>query len=80
MRFSHFLERLQMTKMVRNPTLLWAQRKTHLLLTIDLADVKNFDLEKTQDKLVFSAEKDGVEYKFSLDLYASVDAEVLARG
>ncbi|PWS22788.1 hypothetical protein DKP78_16555, partial [Enterococcus faecium] len=63
-----------------HPTVLWAQRKNSLYVTIALTDVKDKKLELKEDCLIFSG-RSGVtklqDYAVTLNFYSAVDAEKL---
>lgn len=61
-----------MTAAARTPTVLYAQDKTQVFLTIDLADVKEHVLKTEPTSVSFSTEKNGVSYGFSMELFDSV--------
>lgn len=45
----------------------WAQRKDSVYLTITLSDVKDHNVELTNDKLVFSGQSNGKPYSLNLE-------------
>jgi hypothetical protein len=61
-----------MTANSRIPTVLFAQDKAQIFLTIDLADVKDHVLKTEPEAVSFSTEKNGVSYAFSIELFDSV--------
>ena len=62
------------TKDVQTPTLLWAERKDSLFVTIDVPDCKDVVIELTEDKLVFSANSNDKVYKIDMEFLKAVDA------
>jgi cytosolic prostaglandin-E synthase len=68
---------------MRIPTVLWAQRKDKLYLTLDIQDVKDQKLKLENDesgktgKLIFSgkAGADEQEYALELPFYGEIDTE-----
>jgi hypothetical protein len=68
-----------MTATSRTPTVLYAQDKTQIFLTIDLADVKNHVLKTEPNYVSFSTEKNGVSYAFSIELFDSIKDVIATR-
>lgn len=62
----------------RLPTVLWAQTKSQVFLTIDLSDIPaEHSLVLGSEKVDFSAVKEGITYCFSIDLCSKVNEKVL---
>ena len=62
----------------RTPTVLYAQDKKHIFMTIDLQDVKAHTLETLGESVSFKTLKEGQNFEFSLPLYGAVKPDVSA--
>ncbi|PJF19269.1 HSP20-like chaperone domain-containing protein [Paramicrosporidium saccamoebae] len=67
----------KISKIVRAPRVLWAQRKDVLYLTIEIVEAKDDSLTITEKSLAFSASEgsSGNKYSVSFDFYDLVNAE-----
>ncbi|KAI8886619.1 HSP20-like chaperone [Backusella circina FSU 941] len=60
-----------------HPTVLWAQRADVIYLTVEVADIKNHDVNVTNDKFSFKGvgEKEENQYEAEIEFYKEVDHE-----
>eukprot|EP00439_Symbiodinium_sp_Y106_P023417 s1212_g2.t2 len=59
------------------PSVLWAQRKDSVFVTVDVKDAKDVSVQLEDESLSFSARsgEDDVAYSFHLDLFAQIRRE-----
>ncbi|KAH7647585.1 p23 co-chaperone, partial [Cryptosporidium bovis] len=57
------------------PTVLWAQTRKNLFVTVDLPDLKEYKVELEEDFLKFHAKVDSNEYGFRLDFSKPINKE-----
>ncbi|CAE7587101.1 P23-2 [Symbiodinium natans] len=62
---------------VLQPSVLWAQRKDSIFVTVDVKDAKDVSVQLEDESLNFSARggEDGAAYSFNLDLFAPIRRE-----
>lgn len=58
-----------------SPTVLWAQTKKNLFVTVDLPDLKEYKIELDEEFLKFYAKIDSNEYEFRLDFLKPINKE-----
>ena len=68
---------LSHTSEPRAPTVLYAQDKNQIFLTIDLQDVQEHELVKDDSHVTFKTVKDNVSYGFNLELFSKVEEKVV---
>jgi prostaglandin-E synthase len=61
-----------MSTVTRHPEVLWAQRSDRILITINLTDVKDDNLNVESDSLTFKGISNQQEYKLDLKFYAKI--------
>lgn len=66
-----------MTQPAKTPTLLWAQRKESILITLAIQDPLNVTLKATESTLHFTCEStsESSQFGFDLNFYAAIDAD-----
>lgn len=57
------------------PTVLWAQTKKALFVTVDLPDLKDYNIELEEQYLKFHANVEGNEYGFELEFLKPINKE-----
>ncbi|KAF7457802.1 co-chaperone p23 [Cryptosporidium felis] len=57
------------------PTVLWAQTKKALFVTVDLPDIKDYKVDLEEDYLKFYAKVDNNEYGFKLEFLKPINKE-----
>jgi hypothetical protein len=67
---------LSHTTTPRAPAVLYAQDKNQIFLTIDLQDVQEHELVKSDSQVSFKTVKDTIPYEFNLELFSKVDEKV----
>ena len=55
---------------MNNPSILWAQDRTHLIITIEINNFKNQDITFDTDNINLSGLSDNREYNILIDLHS----------
>ena len=61
--------------MNNNPSILWAQDRTHLLITIEINNFKNQDITFDSDNINLMGLSDNREYNILIDLHSNIVGE-----
>ena len=61
----------------RHPSVLWAQQKNLILMTMEISNVKNEKIQLTENKLVFDGKggNDKFDYHVDLEFYAPINSD-----
>ena len=57
-----------------NPSILWAQDRTHLFITLEIPDFNNQEILFTSTNISIKGKSDEINYDYKIDLYNEIDS------
>ena len=58
-----------------NPTILWAQDRNNLFLTLEILNLESHECTVEEKKIIFRGKSKEEEYNMEIDLHSSVNLE-----